>query len=150
MADPLIPTCVCVVAVNTDGQVATSARRHDHNAWGLPGGKVDPEDGDPSKFETLLQAAVRELEEETGLQTTTDDLEGLYTNVCYDESGGGNPPAVTATFLAKTWSGTLQQREGEPPAAWNGWEVLLEAGAFRSYNQAVYDTLSNRNGAQKS
>jgi len=42
----MVPICVAVVLHNHDGKVATTARRHDPNSWGLPGGKVVPEDGD--------------------------------------------------------------------------------------------------------
>lgn len=139
-----IPVCVCVVALDADGNVATSARRHDHNAWGLPGGKLDPEDGDPvtDLQATLLRAAQRELREETGLQVDISDLAPLYVGVCKDESGGGHPDSVTFAFLATRHAGIIETQEGEPPAAWNGWDVLVHRGAFADYNRRVRDQIT--------
>ena len=45
-------------------------------AWVFPGGRVDPEDGDPQRelLETSKRAAVRELAEEAGLEVGPDGL----------------------------------------------------------------------------
>jgi hypothetical protein len=71
-----------------------------------------------------------------------DDLELGYVGVCKDESGGGNPDSVTFTYETSMYKGEIKTREGEPPAAWNEWDVLIERGSFRSYNQAVLDAVS--------
>jgi 8-oxo-dGTP pyrophosphatase MutT (NUDIX family) len=46
--------------------------RHDHkpegNKWGLPGGKIDKEDG------SAIKAMIREIKEETGLTIQEEDL----------------------------------------------------------------------------
>lgn len=140
---PNIPVCVCVVVLDDEGNVATSARRHDHNAWGLPGGKLDPVDGDPTTDlqNTLLRAALRELREETGLQVEINDLVPLYTGVCKDESGGGHPDSVVFTFHAVRHTGSIETQEGEPPAAWNSWDVLIHRGSFADYNRRVLGKL---------
>lgn len=48
-------------------------RRTDNGNWALPGGAMDP-------GESMTQAAVRETEEETGVQCEVTGLVGVYTN----------------------------------------------------------------------
>ena len=57
-------------AVLRDGELLLS-RRSDLNVWALPGGRLDA-------GESLLDAAAREVEEETGLQTVNLRPVGLY------------------------------------------------------------------------
>ena len=66
---------VCVVLPFGDGYLSAS-RRHDSTKWGFPGGKVDA-------GETPAEAAVRELEEETGLVLDVDLLSAVFCDVCY-------------------------------------------------------------------
>ena len=42
------------------------------SAWVFPGGAVDTADGPPGDLDTLRRAAVREVEEETGITLTTE------------------------------------------------------------------------------
>jgi 8-oxo-dGTP pyrophosphatase MutT (NUDIX family) len=138
------PICVAVVVWNDKGHIATSARRHDHNSWGLPGGKVEPQDGDADDLKNELElvlrrAAIRELHEETGLIVDLDDLDLVYAGICKDESGGGNPDSITFTYETTTYTGEIKTADGEPPAAWNDFDVLIGKGSFRTYNQFVLD-----------
>jgi ADP-ribose pyrophosphatase YjhB (NUDIX family) len=57
-------------AVMEDGALLLT-RRSDLNVWALPGGRLDA-------GERLVDAAAREVEEETGLQVTDLRLAGLY------------------------------------------------------------------------
>ncbi|HEX6074586.1 MAG TPA: NUDIX domain-containing protein [Micromonosporaceae bacterium] len=47
--------------------------RTDNGNWALPGGAMDP-------GESMTQAAVREVEEETGVRCEVTGLVGVYTN----------------------------------------------------------------------
>jgi ADP-ribose pyrophosphatase YjhB (NUDIX family) len=57
-------------------------RRTDNDLYSIPGGQVEP-------GETLTQAAVREVKEETGIDIEVTDLIGLYSNpnhvIAYDD-----------------------------------------------------------------
>lgn len=72
-----------VGAVITDpaGRVLLCQQRQGHRLWGLPGGKIRP-------GESPVQAAIRDVREETGMETEIIDLVGLYQltgNTCGDD-----------------------------------------------------------------
>jgi len=89
-------------------------RRADFEAWGLPGGVMEP-------GESLLQALHREVAEETGLAVRVERLIGLYTSpeftVRYPNGDVVHP--VTACFLARPAGGALRPDPRESRAL--GW-----------------------------
>jgi len=62
---------VGLIIRNLDGDVLLE-RRSDDGLWGLPGGRVEP-------GESLLQTALREAKEETGLTICVTRLLGVYS-----------------------------------------------------------------------
>jgi len=72
-------------------------QREDFEVWALPGGEVEP-------GETLVDAAVREVLEETGVSVQITHLVGLYNNPQWSP---GN--TVNATFAAEISGGELLQ-----------------------------------------
>lgn len=144
----MYPLCVCVVVQGPDGQILVTGRRHDPSSLGLPGGKVDPEDGDLAKdmAGTLRIAAARELREETGYVVDPKDLVYLCAYPCVDESGGGNPDAMVITYYIEADQNTAPC-EGDVFSRWIHWDEFLEGnGAFRTYNAQVYDTITLKGG----
>lgn len=57
---------------NQEGEVLLQ-RRSGSGLWGFPGGAIEP-------GETVQEAAVREIREETGLDVQVDKLIGIYTD----------------------------------------------------------------------
>ncbi|WP_234443632.1 NUDIX domain-containing protein [Streptomyces sp. NRRL B-24484] len=72
-------------------------------AWTLPGGKVEV-------GERLDEAAARELQEETGLLVTPEDLQLVHT-VQVSQGWDGKGPFLLSVFLATTWHGELTNAE---------------------------------------
>ncbi len=62
---------VGLVIRNTNGDILLE-RRSDNGLWGLPGGRVEP-------GESLIQTALREAKEETGLTIVVSRLLGVYS-----------------------------------------------------------------------
>ena len=70
-ANSLVPS-VNVVVVNDAGDVLM-IRRSDNGNWAVPGGAID-------LGESMVQAAVRETREETGIECEITGLVGIYTD----------------------------------------------------------------------
>ena len=70
-ANSLVPS-VNVVVTNGDGDVLL-IRRSDNQNWAVPGGAID-------LGESMVQAAVRETLEETGIECEITGLVGIYTD----------------------------------------------------------------------
>lgn len=79
-------------------------KRSDSGMWGLPGGAIDP-------GESIHQAALREVKEETGLEVRTIRLIGVYSEpsqriVVYPDNGDVRH-LVDITLEAEIISGEL-------------------------------------------
>ena len=70
-ANSLVPS-VNVVVVNEAGEILM-IRRSDNDNWAVPGGAID-------LGESMVQAAVRETREETGIECEITGLVGIYTD----------------------------------------------------------------------
>lgn len=88
------------VLVEDSSILLVKQRVSSSRAWSLPGGRAEP-------GETLEQAIVREMSEETGLSTKVEHL--LY--LC--DKPLANPPLVHITFLLSRLSGSLRQPTNE-------------------------------------
>jgi 8-oxo-dGTP pyrophosphatase MutT (NUDIX family) len=71
---------VCVVIQDRISRFLAVSRRYDTTQWGFPGGKVDP-------GESNVEAAAREVYEETGYYPFTKSLIPIYSGVCLGKDG---------------------------------------------------------------
>ncbi|MDO8548134.1 MAG: NUDIX hydrolase [bacterium] len=99
------------IILNTEGKIVLVGQNQ--NSWAFPKGAIE-------RGETVLQAALREIKEETGLRA--DDLtlvEQLPSYVRYsiDKDGTGEdmsrPPSTRALFLFKTEKNELKPEDAE-------------------------------------
>lgn len=88
------------VAIIDAGRVLLT-KRDDFHVWCLPGGAVDD-------HESLVESAVREAYEETGLELELGRLVGMYSQPNWE--GGSHHLAV---FAAKPRGGSLRLAPGE-------------------------------------
>lgn len=101
---------VHVLLVRDDEVLLT--RRRDTNPlfdglWHLPSGKLDA-------GESVLDAAVREAEEEVGVQLDPADLRLVHT---LHVNGSGPEPRLGLFFEARRWTGTPTNREPDKCSA---------------------------------
>ncbi len=114
-----------VILINPEGYVLGVSRKDDHNDFGLPGGKMDPEDNDDPKI-----TAVRETKEETGL-----DITNLRLIFAIHKDG-----FMGYTYLAD-YSGNIEHNEPHV-VKWQPMEVLVN-GRFGKYNKLVSESLND-------
>jgi 8-oxo-dGTP pyrophosphatase MutT (NUDIX family) len=112
------PSGTCVVLFKED-KILGVTRKHNHNDWGLPGGKLDP-------GETALQAIVRETKEETGLDIFNIEL--VDQRIFKDR----------LVYLFKAdWKGKIEYDPNtEGVCDWVTWKELIE-GSFGEYNTEI-------------
>lgn len=116
-------TTAQVVLINKEGLVLGVSRKTDHNDFGLPSGKMDPED-----LENPMNTAIRECKEETGLDIS--DLKLVFAI-----HKGGN---MGFTYLAK-YDGEINHNEPHV-VAWCKSDILTK-GSFGRYNELVFESL---------
>lgn len=93
---PLILGAAGAIIEDSDGKILL-VKRCDCGKWGVPGGLMN-------FGETIEQAAVREVKEETGLDAECVELLGMYTG--YLSRDGLSQP-LTAIFTARAVGGEL-------------------------------------------
>ena len=111
----LAATALIYKNVILDGKVLGVSRKTDPNDFGLPGGKVD-------EGETLYDAMVREVKEETGL--TVLKAKPLFFREDTD--------FVAVVYLVEQYYGEISTDEAGA-VKWIDFEVLKQ-GSFGNYN----------------
>ena len=109
-ANSLVPSVTA--AVRDDSGRLLLIHKIDNGFWALPGGAMD-------LGESIRDAAVREVEEETGVQVEVTGLVGIYTDpghvMAYDD--GEVRQEFSVCFHARHVSGEPRQDDVETKAA---------------------------------
>lgn len=107
------PVVATIAAVFRNGQVLLVRRANppDAGRWGFPGGKVD-------LGESLEEAAIRELSEETGIQATAERIFTAVDAFDHDESGILRHHYVLVAVLCSWVSGNPLAGDDALEARW--------------------------------
>lgn len=105
--DPLMICGASVIVENERGEILMQLRS-DNGEWGYAGGSVE-------LYETVEDAAVRELHEETGLVADELELLGVFSgeSMRYTYPNGDQASIVDVVFLCRKYHGTLKCQAGE-------------------------------------
>lgn len=130
---------VHVLLVDDDGKLLLTRRRDPNPAfdglWHLPSGKLDA-------GESVLDAAVREAEEEVGVLIQAADMRHVHT---LHVNGSGPEPRLGLFFEARRWIGDPTNREPDKCSGvrWFALDALPDqlidypAAGIRAYQHGV-------------
>jgi len=127
-----MPELAVNIAVIHENRILLT-KREDFETWILPSGGVEDD-------ESIAQAAIRETEEETGLDVELTRLVGIYSRL-------GNMATVHAVlFVAKPIGGEIKCQEGETIAV--EWFAFDETPSPLSFGQKkkIEDAVAGVNG----
>lgn len=142
--DPNAPTANSVVpsstAVVTDQRERiVMVRRRDNDLWALPGGGMD-------LGESIVQTAVREVKEETGLDVEVTGLVGIYTNphhvMAYDD--GEVRQQFSLCFTTRLLGGELAVDTESTDIAWIPTDQVARLAMHPSMRLRITHYLDNR------
>lgn len=105
--EPIIYAGATILVFNEKGELLLNLRS-DTGDWGIPGGGKE-------LGETLEECAVRELKEETDLDTTALELVAVLSGDAYHYSypNGDEVDTIIALYRVRNYSGRLNINDGE-------------------------------------
>lgn len=119
-----------VMLIIENGRILSISRRYDQTKFGLPGGKLEPN-------EASEVAAIRETLEETGVKVSKC-IHIFRREELSDRPGGED--FITDCYYALEWSGIPQDSE-EGKVEWlSEQELIGNKGAFADYNTKTLST----------
>lgn len=124
-----VPLAVSVIVMNDNGQIVGVSRKDNHSDFGLPGGKIDPEDKD------VLDGCIRELYEETGLVFGREKFVKIYqgTHMGYWQS-------TYYVSVTSDMDDSVFDYDEPHVVKWTNWQTVFD-GSFGKYNRIVHDKL---------
>ena len=137
-ATSLVPS-VNVIVENEQGEILL-IQRSDNGNWALPGGAIDI-------GESLTQAAIREVQEETGITCQITGLVGIYTDpkhIIYYTSHGEARQECSILFTARPTGGTLTPSNESRQVRWIPRDRILDLTMDRSMRMRVQHYLDTR------
>lgn len=93
----LISSAVSAVIEDSAGRVLLCQQSQGHQLWGLPGGRVRP-------GESPISATIRDIREETGIESELIDIVGLYV-LTGSACGSDVPDLLVHVFRARLTGG---------------------------------------------
>jgi 8-oxo-dGTP pyrophosphatase MutT (NUDIX family) len=143
--DPVAPKATSVVPsanviVVNDQDEILMIRRTDNGNWAVPGGGMD-------LGESIIDTAVRETREETGITCEITGLVGIYTNphhVILYTSNGEVRQEFSIVFTARPISGELRPSDESSEPQWVSPTTVPGLYMHRSMRQRIQRYLDKR------
>ena len=129
---------VNVVVTNSSGEVLL-IRRSDNQNWAVPGGAID-------LGESMVQAAVRETKEETGVDCEITGLVGIYTDpkhVILYTSNGEVRQEFSIVLTARAVGGQLTPSSESTEVCWVHASEILSYSMDRSMRLRIMHYLES-------
>jgi ADP-ribose pyrophosphatase YjhB (NUDIX family) len=140
-ANSLVPS-VNVMVVNQAGAILM-IRRSDNDNWAVPGGAID-------LGESMVQAAVRETREETGIECEITGLVGIYTDpkhVILYTSNGEVRQEFSILLTGVETGGRPTPSSESSEVRWVPQEDIAEYQVDRSMRLRIEHYLAGRGGS---
>jgi 8-oxo-dGTP diphosphatase len=100
-----LTSAVAAVITDPSGRVLLCQQSQGHRLWGLPGGTI-------RHGESPVHAAVRDIREETGMETDVVDLVGIY-QLTGDGCGADLPDVLMHVFRVRVEAGDATVNSGK-------------------------------------
>ena len=120
-----IPAVLAVVVREENVLLVRRANPPDQGLWGLPGGRME-------LGETYLEAALRELEEETGLKADAPALLTVLDFIEHDSSGALAHHFAMIAVLCRWQSGEAVAADDALEARWFSRDEIATLGPLAS------------------
>ncbi|MDQ0252842.1 ADP-ribose pyrophosphatase YjhB (NUDIX family) [Evansella vedderi] len=130
---------VAVIILNEKNQVLLQ-KRSDVGLWGIPSGHIE-------KGETVSEAAIREVKEETNLEIRIKKLIGVYSepnSQVFTYPNGKAVHFITTCFLAEIIGGELRCNSPESLEIHFFKQQNLPKDLLKMHPQWLNDALANR------
>lgn len=130
---------VAVIIFNNENQLLLQ-KRSDVGLWGIPSGHIEI-------GETVSQAAIREVKEETNLDISIKKLIGVYSDPCsqvFEYPNGKVVHFITTCFLANITGGELKCNSKESLEIKFFKQCSLPRDLLKMHPRWLKDALSNR------
>lgn len=100
-----LTSAVAAVITDPSGRVLLCQQSQGHRLWGLPGGTI-------RHGESPVRAAIRDIREETGMETDVVDLVGIY-QLTGDGCGADLPDVLMHVFRVRVEAGDATVNSGK-------------------------------------
>jgi ADP-ribose pyrophosphatase YjhB (NUDIX family) len=134
----MVPS-VNVVVANDAGEILL-IRRSDNDNWALPGGAID-------LGESVAQAAIRETNEETGIDCEITGLVGIYTDpkhIILYTSNGEARQEFSIVLIARPTGGNPTPSDESTEVRWVPSSEIRHYGMDRSMRLRIEHYLEHR------
>lgn len=117
-------------------------KRSDNGRWCLPGGRMDP-------GESAVEACVREVLEETGLEVRVTRLVGVYSspNLMIEYEDGNRWQPIGMTFEAEVHGGELCLSDETTDYGYFAVDALSDLDVMEHHLERIQDAVKNLPGA---